>query len=92
MYVSRGEHANAKTCDEAECSSHANEGLGKYSDGREQGAVKASLVLMLGSAAGFPRHSGNSGTLLPLSREYLSWTERAEGNCFCEADGTYASY
>lgn len=26
-------HAIAKTWDEAECSSHANEGLGKYSDG-----------------------------------------------------------
>lgn len=26
-------HAIAKTWDEAECSSHANEGSGKYSDG-----------------------------------------------------------
>lgn len=31
--VQRCTHAIAKTRDEAECSSHANEGLGKYSDG-----------------------------------------------------------
>lgn len=67
MCVRRGTDANAKTCDEAECSSHANEGSGKCSDGREQGTVKASLVLILASAAGFPQHSGNSGTALPLS-------------------------
>ena len=39
-----------ETWDETECRSHANEVLGKYSDGREQGAVKASLVLTLCSA------------------------------------------
>lgn len=59
----RERDANAKTWDEAECSSHANEGLGKYSDGWKQGTVKASLVLILSSAAGFTQHSGNSATL-----------------------------
>lgn len=47
--VSTDTHAIAKTWNEAECSSHANEVLGN-SDGGEQGAVKASLVLILSSA------------------------------------------
>ena len=78
-------HAAAETWDEAECSSHANEGLGKYSDGWEQGAVKASLVLILRSAAGFTQHSGNSVRLLWLwhvNTEVTRGTDKNTLDCF----------
>lgn len=80
----------AKTWDEAECSSHANEGLGKYSDGWEQGTVKASLVLVLSSAAGFTLHSGNSAGLLWLWHvNTLVEKRRERAGCFGDKQKPY---